>query len=154
MTAVFTPDDRYLLSGGFGGQARIWTLDGSPAGELVGHESAVSAVRISPDGATALTASSDRTVRIWDLPARRQRGILGPHAKQVLALDLDMARDRVWSGDHHGRLSRWSVTAGTLEAQLDLGGSISSVAGRHTHRLVGGAPGRKKIAILAFEGTE
>ena len=36
MTAVFTPDDEHLISGGFGGQARIWTLDGSPAGELVG----------------------------------------------------------------------------------------------------------------------
>ena len=29
MTAVFTPDDTHLISGGFGGQARIWTLDGT-----------------------------------------------------------------------------------------------------------------------------
>ena len=42
MTAVFTPDDAHIISGGFGGQARIWTLDGSLTGELVGHEAAVS----------------------------------------------------------------------------------------------------------------
>ncbi|MGZ8475211.1 MAG: WD40 repeat domain-containing protein, partial [Candidatus Limnocylindria bacterium] len=95
MTAVFTPDDAHLISGGFGGQARIWTLDGSLAGELVGHESAVSAVRVSPDGATAITAASDKTVRVWDLPTRRQRAVLGTHRKQVLALDLDAPRDRV-----------------------------------------------------------
>ena len=29
MTALFTPDDTNVVSGGFGGQARIWTLDGT-----------------------------------------------------------------------------------------------------------------------------
>src|SRR5690606_10767654 len=83
MTAVFTADDAQLVSGGFGGQARIWTLDGTPAGELVGHEAAISVVRITPDGSTAITASSDKTVRVWDLHARRQRAVLGTHKKQV-----------------------------------------------------------------------
>jgi WD40 repeat protein len=41
---VFLPDDRHLLSGGFGGEARIWTLDGERVGELVGHEASVNAI--------------------------------------------------------------------------------------------------------------
>ena len=154
MTAVFTPDGRSLLSGGFGGQARIWTLDGSLVGELVGHEAAVSAVRISADGATAVTASSDRTVRIWDLPARRERAVLGPHRKQVLALDLDPARDRIWSGGHDGRLLRWSLTAPAPEARLDLGGSVSSVAVRVTDGAVAAAMVRTGIAIVGSDGEE
>ena len=59
MTAVFAPDDRQVVNGGFGGQARIWSLDGSLVGELVGHKSSVNAVRISADGARAITTSSD-----------------------------------------------------------------------------------------------
>jgi WD40 repeat protein len=152
MTAVFTPDDKHLLSGGFGGQARIWTLDGSPVGELVGHESAISVVRISPDGATAITASSDRTVRIWDLSARRQRAVLGPHRKQVLALDLDAARDLVWSGGHDGRLNRWSLATGKLESQLELGGSVSSVAVRPIDGVVAAATVGAGIAIVSAGG--
>lgn len=154
MTAVFTPDDRHLVSGGFGGQARIWTLDGNPAGELVGHEAAISVVRISPDGSTAITASSDKTVRVWDLPARRQRAVLGTHRKQVLALDLDAARDRVWSGGHDGRLNAWRLSTGEVEVQLDLGGSVSSVAVRSTDGAVAAATVGSGIAILGTDGHE
>lgn len=154
MTAVFTPDDKHLISGGFGGQARIWTLDGTLVGELVGHEAAISAIRISPDGATAITASSDRTVGIWDLPARRQKAVFGPHRKQVLALDLDTARDLVWSGGHDGTLNRWSLTTGTLEGQLDLGSSVSSVAVRHIDGVVAAATVNSGIAIVGSDGVE
>lgn len=152
MTAVFTPDDSHLVSGGFGGQARIWGLDGSPAGELVGHEAAITVVRISPDGSTAITASSDKTVRVWDLPGRRQRAVLGTHRKQVLALDLDSARDRVWSGGHDGRLNAWRLSTGELEAQFDLGGSVSSVAVRPTDGAVAAVTVGSGIAILGAGG--
>jgi WD40 repeat protein len=154
MTAVFTPDDTNVVSGGFGGQARIWTLDGSLAGELVGHAAAISVVRISPDGSTAITASSDKTVRVWDLPERRQRAVLGTHRKQVLALDLDATRDRVWSGGHDGRLNAWRLSTGELEAQLDLGGSVSSVAVRSTDGAVAAATVGSGIAILDADGDE
>ena len=154
MTAVFTPDGRQIVSGGFGGQARIWTLDGSPAGEFVGHEAAISVVRISPDGSTAVTASSDKTVRIWDLPERRQRAVLGMHRKQVLALDLDAARNRVWSGGHDGRLNLWSLSTERLESRLDLGGSVSSVAVRSTDGVVAAATVRAGIAIVGSDGQE
>jgi len=154
MTAVFTPDDAHIISGGFGGQARIWTLDGSAAGELVGHESAVSAVRVSPDGATAITAASDKTVRVWDLEARRERFVLGRHRKQVLALDLDAPRDRVWSGGHDGRLNAWSLATQQLDATMDLGGSVTSVAVRPVDGVVAAATVGSGIAIISAAGAE
>jgi WD40 repeat protein len=154
MTAVFTPDDAHLTSGGFGGQARIWNLDGSPAGELIGHESAVTAVRISPDGLTAVTAASDKTVRVWDLPARRERAVLGKHRKQVLALDLDAPRDRVWSGGHDARLNAWSLASGELSAAIDLGSSVTSVAVRAHDGAVAAATVSSGIAVLDSGGRE
>lgn len=154
MTAVFTPDDAHIISGGFGGQARIWTLDGSLSGELVGHEAAVSVVRISPDGATVVTAASDKTVRIWDLQTRRQRSVLGRHRKQVLALDLDAPRDRVWSGGHDGRLNAWSLATEQLVATIDLGGSVRSVAVRPDDGVVAAATVGSGIAILRADGAE
>ena len=154
MTAVFTPDDAHLVSGGFGGQARIWTLEGTLVGELIGHESAVSVVRISSDGATAVTAASDKTVRVWDLPARSQRAVLGKHRKQVLALDLDAPRDRVWAGDHDGRLNGWGLTSQELESTVDLGGSVRSVAVREADGVVAVGTVGYGVAVLHANGAE
>jgi WD40 repeat protein len=154
MTAVFTPDGTQIISGGFGGQARIWTLDGSPAGELVGHESAVTAVRISPDGATAITAASDKTVRVWDLRTRSERAVLGRHRRQVQALDLDAPRDRVWSGGHDGRLNAWNLATGQVARAIDLGGPVTSVAVRLHDGVVAAATVGSGIAILDPDGAE
>ena len=130
MTAVFTPDDRQLISGGFGGQARIWGLDGTLAAELVGHESSVNAVCVSPDGTLAVTASSDQTVRSWDLATGQQRALLGWHKRQVLGLAFDEARGRAWSGGHDGKLAAWDVATGEEAGRIDVGGSVTSVAVR------------------------
>ena len=78
LVVQFTPDDAHLLSGGFGGQVRIWTPVGELVGELAGHESSVNVIRLSGDGSTAITAASDKTVRLWDIPARKEIADLGP----------------------------------------------------------------------------
>ncbi len=154
MTAVFTPDGAHLISGGFGGQARIWTLDGTQAGELIGHESAVSAIRVSAEGGTVVTAASDKSVRVWDLPARRERFVLGSHRKQVLALDLDAPRERVWSGGHDGKLNAWNLATRELDAALDMGGTVNSVAVRPSDGVVAAAAVGAGIAILDAAGQE
>ena len=43
------------------------------------HEGAVNAVAFSPDGRTALTASSDKTARLWDVETGRPRGAAWKH---------------------------------------------------------------------------
>jgi WD40 repeat protein len=153
MTAVFTPDDANIVSGGFGGQARIWTTDGEPVGELAGHESSVNVIRISADGGTAVTASSDKTVRTWDFPAREQRAILGKHKKQVLALVLDAAHDRVWSGGHDGKLQSWDLSTNELLEAWDIGGSVTSVAIRADGVLAAATVGAG-ISIRDSNGAE
>lgn len=154
MTVVFTPDGAQLISGGFGGQARIWAPTGEALGELVGHESAVSVVRISDDGSTALTAASDKTVRVWDLPTRSQRAVLGKHKKQVLALDLDEPRSQAWSGGHDGRLRRWDLDAGEPADVFDLGAPVTAVTVRSGDGMVAAATVGAGIWVRAADGTE
>ncbi|KAK0294710.1 WD repeat protein Lub1 [Friedmanniomyces endolithicus] len=43
---------------------RLWTLDGTPVGELHGHEAYIYSLAILPNG-DIVSSSEDRTVRIW-----------------------------------------------------------------------------------------
>ena len=71
--AVFSPDDRFLLTAGEDKKARVWPLSPGTdqAPEVLEHESAVWSVDFSSDGNRIVTGSSDGTVRFWE---RRDSG--------------------------------------------------------------------------------
>ena len=52
---------------------------------LRGHESAVTGAAFSPDGTRVVTASNDRTARVWDVASGRQLLVLQEHANSVIA---------------------------------------------------------------------
>ena len=56
-----------------GSEAKLWDAKtGREVGTLVGHTDAVQSVDISASGDRAVTSSSDKTTRIWDIKNRRQ----------------------------------------------------------------------------------
>ena len=55
---------------------------------LVGHSSGVTAVAIAPDGKTAISASSDKTLKIWDTETGRELKTLIGHSHLVSAVAI------------------------------------------------------------------
>jgi len=108
MTAAFTPDDAHLISGGFGGQAGIWTTDGTLAGELVGHEAAVSVYASRRTGRRSLSRSppsiSTRTVSACGAAVTTESFSAG--ALRLKSSKLPSTSERRW-----GRLPSVGLTA-------------------------------------------
>ena len=68
---TFSPDGRYLLSGGGSAgkdiAARLWDSgDGREVRQLKGNGQLISSVAFSRDGSRALTGSEDKTATLWD----------------------------------------------------------------------------------------
>lgn len=79
-----------LASGGIEKVIRVWDArSGSRITKFIGHTDNVRAILCSDDGKTFISASSDTTVKIWDLTAGRCLHTLTMHADPVWTLASD-----------------------------------------------------------------
>ena len=58
-------------------KANLERANEGACGHSAGHSDSVTAVAIAPDGKTAISASSDKTLKIWD--TKTGRGTENPH---------------------------------------------------------------------------
>ncbi len=90
LTTAFSPDGRYLVTGGFDNLAVIWDTRTFTTVARLEHPGYVYKALFSPDGRYLATGARDGHVRLWDLshfPA---------HSPQLIA-DNDAHTDVVWS---------------------------------------------------------
>jgi WD40 repeat protein len=68
--AAYSPDGKYILTGGSAG-AFLWdAATGKVVRMFLGHQSWVSSVAFSPGGTKVLTGSWDGTARLWQAVVR------------------------------------------------------------------------------------
>lgn len=111
---LFSRDNRWLVSGG--ASLQLWDLalldTANPALvptpiTLEGHTSFVNRIAISDDNQTLITASADKTVRLWNLTTQTSQAVLEGHQSYVNTLRVD--GPQVWSADADKVILVWDL---------------------------------------------
>jgi WD40 repeat protein len=102
---AFSPDDRWLATGGGDGRVRLWDLEsGAPVATLVGHDLQILTLAFSPDGTRLASGGYDKTIRLWDMHTFAAGGSFGDHSDHVASLAWDGERLISSSGDDTARI--------------------------------------------------
>jgi len=116
---LFSPDGRWVVTGGEDGMIRAWDPSSGKLGfELPGHTSCVNNLAFAPDGRTLASGSCDKTARLWDFAARRELRTIGGQTGIVGALAFAHSGKWLAIGTRNAATQVWNVADGTLLATL------------------------------------
>jgi WD40 repeat protein len=115
-TAVFTPDNKSLVSGGKDNIASAWDLTSMPprvVKTFMGHKGAIKSLDVSRDGKYLATGSEDRSVRIWDIQSTNLIFELKGHKEDVNVVAFSPDGKILVSGGADGVICIWNVINGS-----------------------------------------
>lgn len=159
---AFSPDGRSLLIGMIGDPRIPHDIQihdaatGRLFGRLRGHDEPVWSVAVLPDGRSAVSTSSDRTMRLWDIANARELRRFDNHPGAVLCVAVSPDGARALTGTGHRWAGAWRPADGYGVQLWDL--ENGSVLGRFethepVHSVAFSADGRRAAAAGGEEGA-
>jgi WD40 repeat protein len=80
---------------------------------LSGHSGPVRRLAFSKGGGWLVSASVDRTVRLWDVQSHKAVAILSGHGAPVNDVALSQVAERLYSSGSDGTVKLWNLDATT-----------------------------------------
>src|SRR6516165_2393491 len=121
------------------------TPPGAERLRLVGHQEPVSSASFSPDGTSIVTASSDRTARLWDATTGQEIVALRGHEAGVVSASFSPDGTSIVTASIDGTARLWDATTGQ---------EIVALRGHNSWlRSAAFSPDGTRIVTAAVDGT-
>ena len=121
ISLCFSSDGKKLAAGAWNGAISLWNAeDWSKLDDLTGHNGEVWSLRFTRNGETLASASSDRSVRLWNLQTMQCKSVLN-HFHEVLSVAFTADDHRLISGSEQGWLSFWNPDREQLLGRFQIG---------------------------------
>jgi guanine nucleotide-binding protein subunit beta-2-like 1 protein len=131
LTVAFSPDNRQICSGSMDKSVKIWNIQGvcRYTIEQNQHTDWVSCVRYFHDKTLPLvvTASWDKTIKVWDNQAMTLKYTFVGHKAQVNTLDLAANTNIIASGGRDGKVNIWNLVDGRHLDEIDAESPVNVV---------------------------
>jgi WD40 repeat protein len=156
---AYSPDSKWIVSGSSDKTLKVWDVATDPGSltlnpgaafqsfqsrerlSLNGHLGAVYGVAFSPDGKRIVSASADKTLKVWDAATGRETLTIEGHLDGVQSVAFSPDGSRIVSGSADGEIRVWDaeVGVGMLTLTTDAGGILSVAFSRDGKRIVSGS---------------
>ena len=141
---AISPDGKRIMAT-LRNKAVMFDTAGNILHEFEGHTGEIYAVVFSPDGKRVLTASADKTARLWDLEGNTLKVFTG-HKSEVFAVAFSPDGKKVLTGGNDNTVRLWDIVTGQqLEAPFR--GHVAAVSS------VCFSPNGKYIASGSFDSS-
>jgi WD40 repeat protein len=109
-------DGQGVITGSSDGEVNVW--GGGEGRGFAGHTDSINALAVSPDGRCAISASEDRTLKVWNLRSTIRQQHLAKHASAIRAVAVTGDGQHAVSAARDRTLAIWQLSSGSLERMI------------------------------------